>query len=157
MINLTHPLVCPSCGHSHTEYPPGGRCAACQADLRAAIRTRAQAMTDTPNDPLAKVMQARGCHALIVVLLLSVATTVAVVFLPVGAAIKGLSAACVMFSVAFGAVRYGGAALQATSTGQQSTRLLGSTFVQMLVYLGAGLCALAGVVLAWIGLASLLG
>lgn len=156
MINSVNPLICPACGHSHTDYPPRGRCAACEADLRTVIRAQATAMTTAANDPLAQVMQARGCHALIVVLLLSVATTLAVVFLPVGATIKGLSAACVVFSVALGAVRYGWAALEATPAGRRSISLLGGTFVQMLVYLGAGLFALAGVVLAWIGFAGLL-
>lgn len=100
-------------------------------------------------------MQARGCNVLIVVLLLSFATTVAVAFLPLGATIKGWSAACVLFATAFGAVRYGRAALEAIPAGQRSINVLGVTFVQMLVYLGAGLMALAGVVLTWVGLAGL--
>jgi hypothetical protein len=155
MINLTNPLICPSCGHSHAEYPPQGRCAACTADLRPVIRARAEARTTPPDHPLGQVMQTRGCSALIVVLLLSFATTMAVAFLPVGAAIKGLSAACVAFAVAFGAVRYGRDALEATPAGRRSINLLGASFVQMLVYLGASLCALAGVALVSIGLASL--
>ncbi len=128
---------------------------ACTADLRSLIRARAEARTTPPDHPLGQVMQARGCSALIVVLLLSFATTMAVAFLPVGAAIKGLSAACLAFAVAFGAVRYGRDALEATPAGQRSINLLGAPFVQMLVYLGAGLCALAGVTLASVGLASL--
>lgn len=157
MINVTNPLICPACGHSHTEYPPQGRCAACAADLRPAIRARAEAMAAQSDHPLAQVMQARGCSALILVLLLSFATTVAVVFLPFSAAVKGLSAAFLVFALAFGAVRYGRAALEATPAGQRSIDLLGVPFVQMLVYLGAALCALAGVALVSIGLASLLG
>lgn len=155
MINPSNPLVCPSCGHSHTEYPPQGRCAACAADLRAVIRAQAAAMSATPDHPLARVMQARGCNVLIVVLLLSFATTVAVAFLPLGVTIKGLSAACVVFAAAFGAVRYGRAALEATPAGQRSISVLGATFVQMLVYLGAGLLALVGVILVSLGLAGL--
>lgn len=155
MINLTNPLMCPSCGHSHVEYPPQGRCVACAADLRPIIRARAEARTAAPDHPLGRVMQARGCSALIVVLLLSFAITMAVAFLPVGIAIKGLSAACMAFAVAYGAVRYGRDALEATPAGRRSIDLLGAPFVQMLVYLGASLCALAGVALASIGLASL--
>lgn len=157
MIDRTHPLACPTCGHSHTEYPPRGRCAGCGADLRAAIAAHARAVAAVPNHPLAQVMQARGCHVLIVVLLLSSATTLAVVFLPISTMVKSLSAACVVFTAAFGTVRYGWAALEATTAGRRGIGLFGDTFVQMLLYLGAGLLAMAGVVLAWIGLAGLLG
>lgn len=157
MINRDNPLACPTCGHSHTEYPPRGRCAGCGADLRATIAAHARAMAAVPGHPLAQVMQARGCHVLIVVVLLSSAITLAVAFLPISAAVKSLSAACVACAVAFGAVRYGWAALEATAAGRRGIGLFGDTFVQMLLYLGAGLLGLAGVVLAWIGLADLLG
>ncbi len=157
MINLSNPLSCPSCGHRHTEYPPQGRCAACQADMRAAIQARARAMTNPPDDPLGRIVQAPGCNTLIVVLLLSFALTVGVVFVPVGTAIQGLIAAWLMFVVAFGVARYGWDALKATPAGQRSTRRLGETFMRSLVYLGAGLLVLAGVALAWIGIASLIG